>query len=92
MTDFAYKFDAKCVEMKDFTIRIDDLPKSFEQYNDEINMKYAIWRHIQEKIADLSNSGIPSIPSDLDPSIVEINFGLKSYENLIMIKNIENTN
>ena len=54
-------------------------------------MKYAIWKYIQDKMTDLKNSNIQDIPADLDPSIVEINFGLNSYDNLIMVKNIENT-
>ena len=42
--------------MKDFTIRTDYLPKIYSKYEDEISMKFAIWKLVQEKIADLKNA------------------------------------
>ena len=39
--------------MRDFTIRIIELPKEFAQNKDELSMKFAIWNLIQEKIEDL---------------------------------------
>lgn len=41
--DFAVQFHESVVEAKDFTIQIDKLPKSFEQYTDEIGLKRALY-------------------------------------------------
>lgn len=41
--NFAKQFDMQTVEMRDFTVRMEKLPSSFEFYNDEIQMKFEIW-------------------------------------------------
>ena len=44
--DFAEKFDAQSVEMKDFSLRVDFLPEIYKVHKDEISMKFAIWKLI----------------------------------------------
>lgn len=72
--DFANQYDQNTIEAKDFTLMINKLPKSFSQYKDELSIKFAIWKQIQEKIEKCKKQGL--CPQDLDTSIVEINFGI----------------
>ena len=44
--DFAQKFDNQCIEMRDFTLRIDKLPIEFAKHEDALSMEFAIWKLI----------------------------------------------
>lgn len=41
--DYALQYDQDTIEARDFTVVIDKLPASFEQYKDELSLKFAIW-------------------------------------------------
>ena len=41
-------------------------------------MKFGIWRHINKKLNDAKLANL--IDNDLDTSIVEISFGMKSFD------------
>ena len=41
-------------------------------------MKFGIWRHINKKLNDAKLASL--IDNDLDTSIVEISFGMKSFD------------
>lgn len=49
--DYSSSFDQFQIEARDFTLVIDQLPESFNQYKDELSLKFAIWKMIQDKIA-----------------------------------------
>lgn len=38
------------IEARDFSIVIEELPASFKQYTDELSLKVAIWKMIQDKL------------------------------------------
>ena len=40
--DYAIQFDNETVQMKDFTVIIDKLPKSFDKYENEYSLKWAL--------------------------------------------------
>ena len=86
--DFADQFDEETVEMRDFTVRSNQLPESFRQYEDEVSMKFAIWQQIQQKIKDAKESGV--CEENIDPTIVEINLGINSFDVLNELKRIDN--
>lgn len=65
---------------------INKLPDTFKQYKDELSLKFAIWRQIQEKLERCKRQGL--CPRDLDISIVEINFGMEDIEFLNKQKQI----
>ena len=44
--DFAIQFDSETVEMRDFTVEINNLPMTFGVHKDEVSMKFAIWAQI----------------------------------------------
>ena len=75
--------------MRDFTIKIEKLPKAFEEYKDEISIKFALWKYIQEKLNECKE--VYSIEG-IDTTIVEINLGLNSYKNLNKLKQIRKLN
>lgn len=85
--DFANQFDEETVEMRDFTVRSNQLPESFRQYEDEVSMKFAIWQQIQQKIKDAKESGV--CEETIDPTIVEINLGINSFDVLNELKRID---
>jgi hypothetical protein len=76
--NFVKKFDLASIEMKDFGMRIDELPDSFKKYETPIEMKGAITKKIVEMIRDAKKDSL--IKNDIDESIVEIQFGLTSYD------------
>lgn len=69
------------IEARDFTLVIQEIPASFKQYKDELSLKFAIWRQIQNKFKLCKERKYCS--PDLDTSIVEINFGLANIECLV---------
>ena len=85
--DFANQFDEETVEMRDFTVRSKKLPESFRQYEDEVSIKFAIWQQIQQKIKDAKESGV--CEESIDPTIVEINLGINSFDVLNELKRID---
>ena len=64
--------------MRDYTVISYYLPKTFQQYHDEISLKCAIWTQIQEKFRDLKKLGL--CDEEVDSSIVEINLGYNGFE------------
>ena len=72
--------------MRDFTVRTNTLPEYFRKYEDVVSMKFAVWQQIKTKIRDCQKAGI--IREDLDTTIVEINFGVKSFEIFNELKSI----
>ena len=74
--DFANQFDEETVEMRDFTMRSNQLPESFCQYEDELSIKFAIWQQIQQKIKESKELGV--CKEIIEPTIVEINFCINS--------------
>ena len=66
------------------------LPKSFSQYEDEISLKYAIWKQIQEKFEKLKRMKLCS--QNLDTTIVEINLGLSDNESFNILQQIDELN
>jgi hypothetical protein len=44
--DFAKKYDIQTVEARDFTIIINQLPSGFQHYNNEIDIKFALWNEL----------------------------------------------
>lgn len=83
-------FDKETVEMKDFAVRIDKLPETFKQYKNEYKMKEGIWRQIVKKIRDAKKAKL--CPEDLDESIVDISFGLRNFDVLNDLVEIEKMN
>ena len=51
--DFATQFDEGTVKMRDFTVAKVDLLASFYFYQDNLSLKFAIWKQIQERIVDI---------------------------------------
>lgn len=86
-TDFANEYDNRIVEMRDFTVKTSELPADFSKYEDEVSMKFALWDLIQQRIKDAKEAGL--CDPDLDSTIVEINFGIKSDIVLNKLKNID---
>jgi hypothetical protein len=72
--------------MRDFTIVIDKLPEAFRAYQDDISMKVAIWKQITGRIKDAKKCGFCNF--ELNSEIVSINFGVKNYEILSSLKQI----
>ena len=72
--------------MRDFTVRMEQMPVSLSDYNDEIQMKFEIWMQIQDRIQDGKEVGI--IKSDMNAQIVEINFAYKNKEILYTLRDI----
>ena len=44
--DFADKYDTQTVEARDFTIVIHQLPMGFQDYSNEIDIKFALWNDL----------------------------------------------
>ena len=44
--DYIEEFDRTTVEVRDFTLVINKLPESFQQYKDELSLKFALWSQI----------------------------------------------
>lgn len=86
-TDFANEYDNRIVEMRDFSVKTSELPESFSEFEDEVSMKFALWDLIQQRIKDAKEAGL--CDPNLDSTIVEINFGIKSDTVLNKLKNID---
>ena len=76
--DYSEQYDTQVIEARDFTLVIDKLPESFNQYTDELSLKFAIWNMIQKKIALCKEQKL--CHEQLDQTIVEINFGSAEIE------------
>jgi len=44
--DYIEEYDKTTVEVRDFTLVINELPESFKQYKDELSLKFALWAQI----------------------------------------------
>ena len=73
--------------MVDFAVKIDQLPSSFKKHRDLNSMKHGLWKEITDKINDAKEKGV--CPADLDGTIVEIKFGLKSFDVLNQLIQLE---
>ena len=76
--DYVKQFDEQAIEMRNFAIKINKLPESFRQYQDELSMKMEIWMQIQDKIKYAQKLDI--IDNNIDTTIVNIAFGLRKYD------------
>ena len=73
--------------MRDFAVKIDILPQSFKDKHDEISVKFALWQQIQEKLKECRDHGLCS--KNIDTTVVEINIGLNQYEDIELLKQIQ---
>ena len=68
--DYATQFDIERVQMKDFTAIIDKLPKTFEQYDNEYSLKWALEQQIKTKIDECVKKNF--IKKEVDSTIIDI--------------------
>ena len=85
--DFADSFDSQTVEARDFTVVIDQLPTNFKHYQNEYNMKFAIWHDIQEGLQLAKKMGMCS--DKVNSTIININFGLRDNRIILHKKMIQ---
>lgn len=57
-------------------------------FKDEISMKFAIWKHVQDRITDAKQIGL--CDKNLDSTIVDINFGMQSFDVIKKLNKINN--
>ena len=69
--DYAEQFSKEIIEVRDFTLIIEKLPQSFDQYKDSLSLKHAIWDQIQTKVKLCKEQGLCDVK--IDSSIVDIN-------------------
>ena len=71
--DFSNLFDENTIEVRDFAIKIDNLPHSYKNANDEIDVKFKLWKQIQEIIKDAKLANDPKLCSQkVDSHIIDI--------------------
>ena len=54
------------------------MPEEIDQFKDEISIKFAIWKLIQDRFTDAKQIGM--CDKSLDSTIVDINFGMQSFD------------
>ena len=57
--DFSNLFDENTIEVRDFAIKIDKLPAPYKDCTDEIDVKFKLWKQIQEMIEDAIDANDP---------------------------------
>lgn len=76
--DFAEQYSAQTIEVKDFTLAIDKVPETFDQYKNETSMKAALWQKIQDQISTLKSQD--KCPANLNTTVISINIGYRDIE------------
>ena len=71
--DFSNLFDENTIEVRDFAIKIDKLPPSYKDCVDEIDVKFRLWKQIQEIIQDAKLANDDKLCSQtIDSHIIDI--------------------
>ena len=66
------------MEARDFTVVINKLPESYNDYTNEASLKFGIWMELQDSIKLAKQLRICSL--DLDPTIININVVMKNQK------------